>query len=149
VDETPPFAVSRTEGAGDERNHDEKRSKGGDLRNIAQCIRGDGKHFRLLDQGKFTLCSLNVRVNSLDQRGPPEMGRLVNVREWVSRNAARGAYDFRFGLPCPGVQIGVAAEDTRTIGKAGSECMVSKADPDPPMRPWLAVGLQEQYKNGI
>ena len=54
--------ASRTHGAGDKRDHDQKRAKGGDLGDVANGVKGDGMHFGLLDRGKSTICSLSVRV---------------------------------------------------------------------------------------
>jgi hypothetical protein len=73
--------LSRADGASNERNHDEERPKGGDLGDVAKGVSGDIVHLGLLDLGKFTLCSLIVRVNSTERGAPSETGRLVNVTE--------------------------------------------------------------------
>jgi hypothetical protein len=69
---TPQFLASRGDGAGDKRNHDEERPKGGDLGDVAQRVSSDGMHLGLLDLGKFTLCSLIVHVNSTEEAHRPK-----------------------------------------------------------------------------
>jgi hypothetical protein len=68
-------------GAGDERDHDQERSKGGDLGNVAKRISGDGLHLGLLDLDKFMICSLLVRVNSTEEAVLFETEHLVNAGE--------------------------------------------------------------------
>src|ERR1700734_2086930 len=66
VDDALSFSASRADGAGDERDHDEERPESGDLGDVAQRVSGDGLHLTLLGLYKFMICSLIVRVNSLD-----------------------------------------------------------------------------------
>ena len=80
MDDALSFSASRADGAGDERDHDEERPESGDLGDVAQRVSGDGLHLSLLDLYKFMICSLIVRVNSLDPQVLSELERLVNVR---------------------------------------------------------------------
>jgi hypothetical protein len=73
----PEGGASGAEGAGGERDHDQKRAERGELDDVAQGM-GGGMHIGLLDHEEFIICSCYVPVNSTGSEVLSELGHSVN-----------------------------------------------------------------------